>query len=168
MTSPDILDRVLALRAEFDSAFAAPLRPARDQWTDLLTIRVGTTPYALRADELAGLHVDKTVTAVPGAPAAVRGLAGFRGSVVVVWDLAVLLGGAAEPGARWIVVAAADPEAAFSFGGFDGHVRVDGAAIAPDDDTSPHPTVSVDGVVRTIVALPALLAEISKSNGGLK
>jgi purine-binding chemotaxis protein CheW len=163
---------VEALRAEFDTVFAQPPRAEREQWTDLLAVAIGDERYALRLSELAGLHVDKPVTALPAAPAAVRGLAGFRGAVVVVYDLAVLLGAPRPTSCRWIVTSVANPAVALAFGRFDGHVRVQDEQIAVSDDTGAgapwHEVLHADGTVRPIVSVPALLERIERPVGSAR
>ena len=52
----------------------------------------GAQAYAIRLSEIAGLHADKKITRVPGSHAALRGIAGFRGAMLPVYDLHVLLG----------------------------------------------------------------------------
>jgi purine-binding chemotaxis protein CheW len=170
--APVSADRVSELRADFDAAFAQPARPERNEWVDLLAIRVGDVPYAVRVADLAGIYVDKAITAVPGSPAAVRGLAGFRGAVVVVYDLAVLLGGAGGAAGRWIAAAAADNQVAFAFTQFDGHVRVDSDAFAlgadDADGSRARETVHVSGVVRPIIRVSTLLDTITRAPNARK
>jgi purine-binding chemotaxis protein CheW len=158
--------RVDALRTEFDSVFALPPRAALDEWTELLAIAVGDDPYALRLSELAGLYADKPVTPLPGAPADVRGLAGFRGAVVVVYDVAALLGAPRAAACRWLVAAAANPAVALAFARFEGHMRARPEQIAVADDTGPgapwNEVLHADQAVRPIVSVPALLELIER------
>jgi chemotaxis signal transduction protein len=156
-------DRVASLRAEFDSVFALPPRDAREEWTDMLAVTVHEDAYAMRLSELAGLYVDKPVTPLPAAGTTVRGLVGFRGAVVVVYDLAALLGAPRAASCRWLVAAADNPAVALAFARFDGHVRAsaDQIAVAEAGSRSPwREVLHVDGAVRPIVSLSTVLERI--------
>ena len=74
-------ERAAELRADFDRGFAdAGARRCRAKH-DLLAIRVGTEPCAMRLSEIAGLFADRKITRVPGSKAALLGIAGFRGAM---------------------------------------------------------------------------------------
>jgi purine-binding chemotaxis protein CheW len=154
------------LRTEFDSVFALPPLVELEQGVDLLAIAVGDDPYALRLSELAGLYVDKPVTPLPAAPAGVRGLAGFRGAVVVVYDVAALLGAPMAVACRWIVATAANPAVALAFGRFDGHVqaRPDQIAVARDAgaDTPWREVLDAGETIRPIVSISTVLDRIER------
>jgi hypothetical protein len=51
-------ERAAALRHAFDRSFAEPLRLGTEVVEDLLAIRIGTTAYAVRLAEVAGLFAD--------------------------------------------------------------------------------------------------------------
>src|SRR5689334_7571216 len=94
---------VEALRREFDGSFALPQREAAPDAIEVLAIRVGGKPFALRLSEVAGVATGRRLTPVPSARRGMLGLVGVRGSLVAVFDLAVLLGeppNTAEP--RWV------------------------------------------------------------------
>jgi chemotaxis signal transduction protein len=145
-------DRAAGLRAAFDRAFAEPLRLDAPATENLLAIRIGTEPCALRLSEIAGLFADRKITRVPGSAAALLGLAGFRGALVPVYSLQILVGQApvgqapvgqapvgqvpvgqvlpdlagakgGAPTPRWLVVAAAAP-VALAFEAFEGQLRL--------------------------------------------
>lgn len=111
------------LRHAFDRSFAEALPASRPALVDLLAIRVGREPYALRLGEVAALYVDRKVTPVPGGAPALLGIAGFRGAIVPVYDLQLLLGHHADAATRWLAMAA-DGAAAFAFAGQEGQLRV--------------------------------------------
>ena len=124
-----VSERAAQLRRDFDRAFAEPPARRPEAPVDLLAIRLGTQPYALRLAEVAGLFVDKKLTRLPNSRPEFLGLAGFRGSVVPVYDLRLLLGHAGAAAPRWLVTAAAGV-VALAFDGFDGHLRLPQEAIA--------------------------------------
>jgi chemotaxis signal transduction protein len=161
--SSRVASRAAALKRDFDQSFALP--PATDTAAkvDLLAIRLGSKTFAIRLAEIAGLFADKKITRVPGAGTAMLGIAGFRGSIVPVYDLQCLLGEPAGKTARWLVIALAAP-VAFAFDGFEGQLRVAPEAIKPQDTQArqglTNDLVHTDGVLRPIIRLPSVLDAI--------
>jgi purine-binding chemotaxis protein CheW len=96
-----------------------------------------------------------------------RGIAGFRGAMLPVYDLHVLLGHPPAQTPRWLVIAAAAP-VALAFEAFAGQLR-----IAQDDILPQAPHSGMHGyardVVRTrdfvgpILHLPSVLGAIKMS-----
>jgi purine-binding chemotaxis protein CheW len=130
---PGIAGRAAELRLAFDRAFAEPVRLDTALREDLLAVRVDTQAFAIRLSEIAGLFADKKITPVPGSHAALCGVAGFRGAIVPVYDLQIILGhsrvaGTATP--RWLVIAAAAP-VGLAFAAFEGQLRIARDAIVP-------------------------------------
>lgn len=125
-----LLDRAAALRDAFDHAFAEPLAPDPPALTDLLAIRIGTEAYALRLSEIGGLFTDRRITPVASRVPALLGIAGFRGAIVPVYDLHILLGHHAVEAARWLAMAA-DASVAFAFAAQEGQMRCGPDAIIP-------------------------------------
>jgi chemotaxis signal transduction protein len=161
------------LRIAFDRAFAEPIRFDRRAKEDLLRIRMGMQTCAIRLSEITGLYADRKITPVPGGHCALRGIVGFRGTILPVFDLQVLLGHATNDKPRWLVICAAAP-IALAFGGFDGQLRVSREAIMPRSSTPrasqmenpnyAHEFVRTDDFVGPIMHLPSVLDAI----GGLK
>ncbi len=87
-----VTGRAAELRDAFDRVFAEAHPPAPPPSEDLLAIRIASEPYALRLTEIAGLFADRKITPVAGRVSALLGIAGFRGLIVPVYDLQVLLG----------------------------------------------------------------------------
>jgi len=116
-------DRAAELRRDFDRSFAEPPRAQRPLSVDLLAIRLGGDPFAVRLSAVSGVFASKKLTPLPGASPDLLGIAGFRGSVVPVYDLRMLLGYPATDRPRWLVVAAAQP-VALAFEALDGYLRL--------------------------------------------
>jgi chemotaxis signal transduction protein len=159
-------DRVQALRDAFDSTFSLAPPTAGDPPEDLLAIGVGQAPYALRLSEITGLYASKPVTRLPGTSPELLGIAGFRGAIVAVYDLRVLLGAAATEPSRWLVLASPDSTVGFAFDRFEGHLRVSRNAIATHAGgegtrLDVQETIQLADVVRPIVSVPALLEAIN-------
>ncbi|HEV8679354.1 MAG TPA: chemotaxis protein CheW [Stellaceae bacterium] len=158
-------DRVAALRDAFDRSFAEARAPAPPASEDLLAVRIGAEPYALRLSEIAGLFAERRITPLPGSTPALLGIAGFRGTIVPVWDLAVLLGHEAEA-VRWLAMAAAEP-VAFALAAVDGHLRIAlDAIVASTAGDGPQPHVRhfarLPGPMRPIVHLPSVLEAVRR------
>lgn len=124
----NVTARAIELRRAFDRSFAEPIRNDTTLQEALLAIRVGAQSCALRLSEITGLIADKKITPVPGSSAALRGIAGFRGTILPVYDLQILLGHAGSKTPRWLVIAAAAP-VALAFEGFERQLRVSRDAI---------------------------------------
>ena len=154
------------LRESFDRLFGAPVRKPPAKLEDLLAIRLGGNPYALRIDELSGLLVDQSITALPSPDCpALLGLVGVRGSLVAVYDLAALLGAVETGVPRWVVLAAGPEAVAFAFHDLDGHVRVLARSLGAAPRTAgEHPfvkhVVPISGPARTVISVPDLLTAI--------
>jgi chemotaxis signal transduction protein len=149
------------LRAAFDHEFALPHgTPAADD-TELLAIRIAGEPYALRRADLAGLFAGKVITPLPGEVPALLGIGGFRGALVPVYDLRVLLGANATGVPRWLVTTAAAP-VALAFDGFETFARVSGDAVVGHDGATGrvrHAARTTTGL-RPIVDIPSILDAI--------
>ena len=114
--------RAAALRQAFDAGFArAPVAHTRAAY-DLLALTIGGDAYAIDMREVASLAVDRPITPLPTAVPELSGLAGLRGRMVPVYDLALLLGYPRPAATRWLAIAAGAP-LALAFERFDGYVR---------------------------------------------
>lgn len=158
-------ERALELRQSFDRSFAEPLRAGERAIVDFISLRLGGDPYAVRMADITGLFTNVKVTPVPSPLAELRGIAGFRGTLTPVYDLAALLGYPPST-ARWIVLANAGA-LGFAFDAFEGHFRIEPAAIAAQQDAARHvheiarqadaawPVVDIPSVVAAIAARAA-------------
>jgi purine-binding chemotaxis protein CheW len=156
---------VEALRREFDGSFALPLREAAPEALDLLAIRVGDRPFALRLSEVAGVATGRRLTAIPSARPGMLGLLGARGALVAVFDLAVLLGepaSTAQP--RWVALASGGEGLAVAFHELEGQLRVEPHALieARGDhrDLAEH-ALEQDGELRPVIGLLRLVSRLS-------
>lgn len=182
--TPDSLmlnESVLAMRREFDLSFV------RAQKVDaaaqrLLAVHVGGDPYAIRFDEIGGLFVDRHVVPLPTSLPELLGLAGFRGQVVPVYDLAMLLGYSREALSRWLLLARFREPVALAFDSFDAHLAVgpeqivtsvaDGLQGAPHDGRAPRAHLSDavrdENAVRPIIRLQSVMEEVQRRVGAIR
>lgn len=166
MSDDGYANRAAALRDAFDRAFAEPPPPDPPALADLLAIRVGAEPYALRFSEIAGLFADRKVTPIPTRAPTLLGIAGFRGALVPVYDLHALLGQRAAEAARWLVMAARAP-VAFAFSAQEGQFRCGREAIVshqPGDPARRHVSefARIGALLRPIVDLSSLLETVRR------
>lgn len=164
----EITDTVLALREAFDRSFATRAQTTLDILEDLLMIRVGGAPYAIRLRDIGGIVTKRPIVSVPAMAQHFLGLAGVRGDVVPVYGLGSILGQPEESdGATWLVLCGDAPRVALAFRDFDGYVRLPVSNIHSDDETrSARPYVSE--VVRTaeqvsaVISVPRIVADLRK------
>lgn len=158
-------EKALALRRAFDRSFAEEQSLGEAAGEDLLAVRVGQDPYALRLREIRGLFADKKIVTLPGPVPALLGIAGFRGVLAPVWHLGALLDYGLAEAPRWLVMVNGAPAVALALDAFEGHLR-----LPPGDFTRHHGTgpasqhvreVAHDnGVMRPVLHLPSVLEVI--------
>ncbi|MDY7090273.1 MAG: chemotaxis protein CheW [Actinomycetota bacterium] len=168
MSAETVDRRLRRLRRDFDQSFAEPARSHDEEDLELLTIRAGGHPYAIRLSQTSGVHPDRPVTPLPGPQPALLGLAGFAGGVVPVYDLAALLGHPVAEVPRWLVLAAGSPALGLAFHALDGHVRATTADIVRDSGEQARAgrrgglrgLVDLPGGSRPIIDIPATRAMV--------
>jgi chemotaxis signal transduction protein len=157
--------RLLELRQSFDRAFAEPLVEERAEASvELLAIRVGRDPFALRVAEIAALEADRKITSVPSEHPELLGIAGVRGGVVAVFDLGALLGAPQPEALRWLVLAQGAP-LAFAFSAFDGQLSLRREAFAAAEASRAGRVREVAqsaGLSLPVIDLPALIAALEQ------
>lgn len=123
-TGSRLAQRVLDLRGAFDQAFASPPSVVAEETEDLLLIRIGGDPYALRSREMTGLSTGKKIAPLPSARPELVGIVGIRGSLLPVYSLAVLLGYGAHPASsRWLALWRGAAPVGLAFQEFEGFAR---------------------------------------------
>ncbi len=166
MTTMLALDqRVAELRRTFDRAFASPATRTTDDTEDMLAIRVAGDPYALRVSEMSGLATGKKIAFLPSQRPSVVGIAGVRGSLLLVHSLAVLLGYGLHPSpSTWLALSIGDDPVGLGFDELEGFLRVRRADVHPVDGAEarlhvrdvarvadgPRPVVSIRSAIDTL------------------
>lgn len=120
-----------ALAREFDLGFsrAADLEPPVEE--NLLILQLQSRPFAVRATGLRAIAPTPRIACVPSSSPALLGIAGIRGELVPVFDLAHLLGiSPEERGLRWCLLVGESERAALAFRHFDGFVRCPASAVS--------------------------------------
>ena len=164
-------EAVLRLRREFDLSFAQPGRVESIDTEQLLAVRIGGDPYALRVAEIGALLVDRRIVALPGPMPELLGVAAFRGQIAPVYDLGALLGYPRRSGQRWLVLARHAHPLALTFDSFDAQLSATAERIvtlagdrAADvmQASAPRQAVQDGDTLRPIVALAALIEDIQR------
>jgi chemotaxis signal transduction protein len=165
-----MIERVDELRLAFDRSFALAPNTASDARIveNLLAVRIGPHPYALRLADVSGLFVDKKVTWLPSPVSELLGIAGLRGTVLPVYDLGMLLGCPRAAAPRWLLLTAATV-VGLAFEGFDGYLSVRRGSIVPEAraeavDRHVREILHTD-VARPIIHLPSVLETIRNRGG---
>ena len=125
---------------------------------DYLRVLVGGEPFALPLVEIAALHADLPVVAVPSPARELLGIAAVRSVLVPIYDLRLAIGAGAALPARWTVLVRGGT-AGFSFDGFEGHARTT-VRVAVTEDGGVRPLVTLAGRSQPVIAIESLLKTI--------
>lgn len=155
------------LRLSFDRSFAARPSIVESASSDMLAIRIGGDPYALRLAELAAVHVDRVIVQLPSPLPELLGLAALRGTLVPIYDLGALIGYSREGATRWIAITRPPRMIGLAFEIYERHVRVAAenvVAVASLDSTRCIRDVVNDsaGVARPILDIASLIDTVEK------
>lgn len=135
------------LREAFDRGFAEPYPLPRMDSLTLIAISIAGVGYAIKLDQIAAVHVDLRIGAVPSKTRGLVGLTTIRNVIISVHDLGVRLGHRTVPVAgRWIVVGKGSAPRAWSFDHLDGQVRIE----PPEGGAS---VVDIAGRARRVIDL---------------
>lgn len=152
-----------ALRRAFDEGFAAPVRDP-EAHEDLLAIRLGEHPFALRIREIAEITRALPVLRVPSPAPEHLGLVGHRGETLAVWDLAALLGQAPlREAPRWLAITRGEARVALGFQTYDGYLRAGRSEVFEADGSER--VVRTRSGVCAIVALSSVVKVIRERVG---
>ena len=174
MAALDLEERLADLRRTFDRTFAASPVTVTEETLDLLAIRVAGAPYAFRAREIGGLTTCKKLAPLPTRRPELLGVAGIRGSLVLVYDLSTLLGhGHVEASPPWLALCGSPEPIALGFAELEGFARVRLADIhrsesGTGDERMKRPITAVarvNGVVRPIVDIPSAMDALKAHAG---
>lgn len=158
----DVEQRLADLRRAFDASFALPPAPREDDLVDLLAVTADAEPLAVPLAAMAGLAADRSITPLPGSPPDLLGVAGLRGHLVPVYDLArVLDPGRAAGAARWVIIARGAPTFGVAVDRIDGHLRVPRESIATAVDTAGSAVVHTADGPRPVVDLTAVRTRVT-------
>jgi chemotaxis signal transduction protein len=163
----EVLARLTHLRRAFDHGFAELPSATASQSETLLSVRIAGRPFAIRMAELAGFQPRRKIVRLPGDVPHLLGLAGIRGKVVPVFDLASLIGcGRASDAWRWLLLGSAQEPIGLAFDEFEGYLQVlrsDLYSVRDKENREEvREAVSVGGVARGVVNLGSILTGLGR------
>ena len=169
MTESSLLHaRLEELKRSFDQSFAEAPQEEAEQAESLLSIRVASRAYAVRLSETSGLYVDRKVVGLPSPVTELLGMAGFRGTVIPIFDLAACLGyGLSGEENRWMLLVGQIDVIGLVFQEFDGHLRTAPRNLAhqeAQEATGQHvrDAVIVEGKIRPVIDLVAVVQALKR------
>ncbi len=160
----DLASRVSTLRQTFDQSFAHPAAQSWEEVEALLVMRVGASRYAVRLREIAAVMSAGELAPIPADAPHLLGLAGVRGAVVPVFDLAALLGEACsrDPKAHFVLCRAA--ALGLGFSSLEGHLRPPSAALvtAEPGDGYVCALVPAPSGTLSVLSIPLVVSRLTK------
>jgi purine-binding chemotaxis protein CheW len=158
--------RLEELKRSFDQSFAeAPWRET-EQAESFLSIRVGSQAYAVLLSQASGLYVDRKVVGLPGPVTELLGMAGFRGTVIPVFDLGACLGYGLSDAGRWMLLVGKNELIGLAFQEFDGYLRTprDVARQESGEEMREHVSevVVVGGIIRPVINLVSVVQALKR------
>lgn len=162
-----LTDYAAELRLTFDLAFAAAPADSSEGTERFLAIEVGGDYYALRLMEISGLFADKEVVPLPSRSSNLLGIASFRGVVVPVYDLRILLGYAAGPKPRWLALITPDTPVGLAFDQLGGYLDLAPEAITREVEQEyarQHivETIRDGDMIRSVIGATSILEAIKR------
>ena len=146
MIETDVALKFEDLKRSFDQSFQQPLVERGQELVHLLIVRIGSSRFALKVAELAGLARAQTVVPIPGADAGLLGLSGLKGRMVAVHSLAAMIGcqELSTEQNRWMVLCRRQKEIALAFTAVTGTMMVPRTELSPvSPGAPPHATDAV-------------------------
>lgn len=147
----------LRMREEFDLSFARAPQLEKPGVIDLLQIHVAELRYAVRLSEVAAVHAERRVVAVPTHDPRLLGLVGLRGSITPVFDLALVLGHAKTKDPRWLLELRSAKPCALALAGLHGHLRLPSEQLTSGTgdataltDAGPLPVIDLSAVYEEV------------------
>jgi len=122
-TDDRILQRAVEMRRAFDESFAVPSVAGAIDVENVVIIEVGALKLACRIGQVKRFDADRKVVPLAGTEPALVGIAGIRGRLVPVFNLARLLGVASGGASRWLALCGAEDTVALAFDRLVGFVR---------------------------------------------
>lgn len=161
---------VAQLRQTFDQVFSLPPSTDAGNVESLIAIRVAGKPFAMQANQIAGLSRVRRIVPLPSRIPELLGIAGIRGRIVPVLNLADLLGlESRAENIRWLVLARTEEVVAFGFEEFEGQVEIAAEALYREPSASGigHGglVARLEGGVRPVVNVLHFTEEIQSGAG---
>ena len=155
------------MRREFDTSFQRPHALDREREVELLAIRAGGMPLAVRTLEVSGVLRCPSISALPSSFPAFLGVCRVRGTLVAAYDLSAVLGGTASTVRRWMLLCGPDRTFGIVIDELEGARRAPASQIpaVPDERSGElvPESVALDGTSRPLLRIPALIEAVARS-----
>ena len=155
--------RAAALRQAFDQTFATAPDGAAASSHAFLAVGIGGDNYALRLSDVTELHVDKKVVPLSSYSPDLLGIASFRGILIPIYDLSLLLGYGASVRARWLVLTKHNLSIGLAFDRLDGYLNLASEAVVPATETRRKylvEAVSAAGIARPVIDVVSIVKTV--------
>ena len=171
MESGSHLQRSLAdLRRDFDDSFALPPRPVSEQPDSFLIVRAGGEEFAARAAHIAAVVKRRSIMPIPARVPCLLGLTTIRGTLLPVYDAAMLLGLRGSGGeGSWFIEVGRETPVALLFDEFAGRVELARSDLYESDGSGARKHLRVTARIgarhRAVIDIAGLLDEIRERAG---
>jgi purine-binding chemotaxis protein CheW len=156
------------LREEFDRSFAAPSAETRIEVEPILAVRLKGDLHGLRLHEIDGVEKAAPIVPLRADSPGLRGLSGYRGAILPVYDLGALLGyEEAREAPRWLFRCGKGDPIALAVEEFAGYVTVPATAFhAPYGRPRRHVEqfARIGDAVAAIVSVPSIVGGIREGS----
>jgi purine-binding chemotaxis protein CheW len=157
------------LREAFDRAFSAPPADLSRELEPFVLLKVGDGAYAIRVREIRGFAAARRIIPLPSDVGDLLGLAGFRGNLVPVYDLAGLLGHGPLGGPpRWFILCGDAEPLALAFADFDGyaeHSRADLRARSTEERLHVREVLVHGAATRSVINVLSIIQTVQTKVG---
>jgi chemotaxis signal transduction protein len=149
------------LRRAFDEMFTRSAEARDERAVEVLSIRAGMTRMVLPVLSIRAVQLCPEIATVPSGVPSLLGVSGLRGSVVAMYSLAQLIGGAKAPvGGAWVALCG-DGTVGLVFDELFGHERLTQAELLPGEGEASRRFVEINGTPHVLVDVKALLKAIT-------
>ncbi len=160
--------RLEQLRTAFDQAFASAPGTEAEPLVSLIAIRLAGQPAVIPAEHILGLAKVKRIIPLPSSIPELIGIAGIRGALIPVFDLARLVGlGSPASQPIWLVLANRESPIGLAFDEFEGRLEVPPAAVCSEERSGGSKNLAllarVKSSVRVVTDVPGVVEAIRKS-----
>lgn len=164
-------ERFADMRRAFDQSFAVPHIGQSESLERIIRIRLAGERFVIRTGHIVGLAKAKRIVPLPSRVPEMLGLAGIRGTLVPVFDLAGLLklkSRASTP--SWLALINCEVCIALGFDEFHGQEDLTPASLYADESHIPRRHVQllarIGSSVQPVIDVPSIL-EVIRKNAGL-
>lgn len=155
------------LRRDFDNSFAAPPQGQGEGRESLITLGVAGEPLAIRTSDITGVAKRRRIVPLPTDVPGLLGITALRGTLLPVYDLAILLGLPEQTGeGSWLVLAAPQTPLGLLFDEFQGQVEIERPCLYESDARAREHLrlmARIGELHRAVIDVPGIVEQIRKT-----